>query len=552
MSEPMLQLDGLVRHFDGVRAVDDVSFSVERGQVLGFIGPNGAGKTTTMRILATLDMPQQRRRAHRRLLGGRRPEQGPADHGLHAGLRRRLREHDRDRVPRLLRARVRPARGRARHGRGQHHRVHGLGDLRDRHVESLSKGLKQRVALGRAIIHDPQLLILDEPAANLDPRARIEFRTLIRELAADGKTILLSSHILTELAEMCDTVAVIEKGRILATGTVQEILEGVAAAADAVACGSPGPTTGSSAFCSSSRAWSNVHEARRPSAVRVRRRRRGAGGADRPAHRRRIPGARVHRPQRRPRGRVHRNHGGPRAVSASPALLRWLDDTSDRLSPIVVKEVRQIVRGREFNYSFGVSLVSALSSRSSAPPTRWTADGTRAVDILALTVCLALLGLAVVPLGAFSALRNERLEQTLDLITLTALSPRRVVIGKLLAQAVKLTRCSRRWRRSSRRAFCSAASISSPSSSRWRSCSCGRCGLRGCLLAVLAAQVARHVERWSFGASAFVLLLVVPRRQPGAVRLHARRIGDDDRRPDAGRTLWWTLAIMTLGCAGRP
>ena len=103
----------------------------------------------------------------------------------------------------------------------------GIGDLRDRHVESLSKGLKQRVALGRAIVHDPQLLILDEPAANLDPRARIEFRTLIRELAADGKTILLSSHILTELAEMCDAVAVIEKGRILATGTVQEILEGV-------------------------------------------------------------------------------------------------------------------------------------------------------------------------------------------------------------------------------------------------------------------------------------------------------------------------------------
>jgi ABC-2 type transport system ATP-binding protein len=103
----------------------------------------------------------------------------------------------------------------------------GIGELRDRDVESLSKGLKQRVALGRAIVHDPEVLILDEPAANLDPRARIEFRTLIRELAGDGKTILLSSHILTELAEMCDVVAVIERGRILATGTVQEILQGV-------------------------------------------------------------------------------------------------------------------------------------------------------------------------------------------------------------------------------------------------------------------------------------------------------------------------------------
>jgi ABC-2 type transport system ATP-binding protein len=103
----------------------------------------------------------------------------------------------------------------------------GIGELRDRHVERLSKGLKQRVALGRAIIHDPQLLVLDEPAANLDPRARIEFRTLIRELAADGKTVLLSSHILTELSEICDAVAVIEKGRILATGTVEEIMTGL-------------------------------------------------------------------------------------------------------------------------------------------------------------------------------------------------------------------------------------------------------------------------------------------------------------------------------------
>jgi len=103
----------------------------------------------------------------------------------------------------------------------------GIGDLRDREVEGLSKGLKQRVALGRAIVHDPDVLILDEPAANLDPRARIEFRTLIRELANDGKTILLSSHILTELSEMCDTVAVIERGRILATGTVNDILETV-------------------------------------------------------------------------------------------------------------------------------------------------------------------------------------------------------------------------------------------------------------------------------------------------------------------------------------
>ena len=224
MSAPMLQLESLVRHFDDVRAVDNVSFSVDRGKVLGFIGPNGAGKTTTMRILATLERPQ----SGDAVIGGFSVLSHPHDvrritgfmpdyAGVYAlttveeyldffarsyGLRGAVR---RTAVADII-------------------EFMGIGDIRHRYVESLSKGLKQRVALGRAIIHGPQLLILDEPAANLDPRARIEFRTLIRELAADGKTILLSSHILTELAEMCDSVAVIEHGRLLATGTVQDIL----------------------------------------------------------------------------------------------------------------------------------------------------------------------------------------------------------------------------------------------------------------------------------------------------------------------------------------
>jgi len=226
VSDAMLELDGLVRHFDGVRAVDDVSFSVERGKVLGFIGHNGAGKTTTMRILATLDTPQ---RGDARIGGYSvvdAPEQVRRITGFmpdYAGV------YANTTVTEYLDffARAHDLRGEARR-RAVDTIIEfmGIGELRDRDVESLSKGLKQRVALGRAIVHDPEVLILDEPAANLDPRARIEFRTLIRELAGDGKTILLSSHILTELAEMCDAVAVIERGRILATGTVQEILRG--------------------------------------------------------------------------------------------------------------------------------------------------------------------------------------------------------------------------------------------------------------------------------------------------------------------------------------
>jgi ABC-2 type transport system ATP-binding protein len=224
MSAPLLQIDGLVRHFESVRAVDNVSFDVARGTVLGFIGPNGAGKTTTMRILATLETPNEgdarvdgfsvvdQPEDVRRLTGFMPDYAGVYAHttifeyldffARAHGLEGERRRSAVDTIIEFM----------------------GIGDLRERHVETLSKGLKQRVALGRALVHNPSLLILDEPAANLDPRARIEFRTLIRELAADGKTIVLSSHILTELSEMCDSVAVIERGKILATGTVDDIL----------------------------------------------------------------------------------------------------------------------------------------------------------------------------------------------------------------------------------------------------------------------------------------------------------------------------------------
>jgi len=223
----MLEIDGLVRHFDKLRAVDNISFNVKRGQVFGFIGPNGAGKTTTMRILATLDLPQAGDVRVNGVSVIDEPETARKLTGFmpdYAGV------YSTTTVEEYLDF---FARSNGMHGDARRTAVKsviefmGIGDLRDRHVERLSKGLKQRVALGRAIIHDPQLLVLDEPAANLDPRARIEFRTLIRELASDGKTVLLSSHILTELSEVCDAVAVIEKGKILATGTVQEIMTGL-------------------------------------------------------------------------------------------------------------------------------------------------------------------------------------------------------------------------------------------------------------------------------------------------------------------------------------
>ncbi len=219
----MVEVSELHRHFGPLKAVNGVSFRFDAGQVFGFIGPNGAGKTTTMRILATIDVPT---------------------HGA-ATIDGLSVVNDADRVRRLIGfmpdnfatyanvncweyvdfyARAYGLRGQAR--RSAVHRVMSfteLDGLGEKPIDSLSKGMKQRLCLARALVHDPKVLILDEPAAGLDPRARIELRELIKLLASEGKAILISSHILTELAEMCDVVGIIELGRIVATGAVNAI-----------------------------------------------------------------------------------------------------------------------------------------------------------------------------------------------------------------------------------------------------------------------------------------------------------------------------------------
>lgn len=223
---PMIELRGLHRSFGKTRAVNDVNFAVERGQVFGYIGPNGAGKTTSMRILATLDQPSygdalvdgfsvvnDPDRVRRRL--GFMPDY----FGTYANIN--VREYlD-------FYARAYGLRG------GERTRALSyvmsftkLDALAEKPIDGLSKGMKQRLCLGRALIHDPSVLVLDEPAAGLDPRARIQLREMIRALATEGKTVLVSSHILTELAEMCDLVGIIERGRLLAVGSVEEIQRG--------------------------------------------------------------------------------------------------------------------------------------------------------------------------------------------------------------------------------------------------------------------------------------------------------------------------------------
>jgi ABC-2 type transport system ATP-binding protein len=222
-THPLIELRGLRRYFGRTKAVDDVTFEVQRGHVFGYIGPNGAGKTTSMRILATLDVPtagdafvdgfsvvEDPDRVRRRL--GFMPDYFGTypNVNVHEYLDFFARSYGLMGAERLRALRYVMS-------------FTKLDGLAEKPISGLSKGMKQRLCLGRTMIHDPAVMVLDEPAAGLDPRARIQLREMIGQLAADGKAILISSHILTELAEMCDTVAIIEQGRLLAVGSVDEI-----------------------------------------------------------------------------------------------------------------------------------------------------------------------------------------------------------------------------------------------------------------------------------------------------------------------------------------
>ncbi|WP_437277076.1 ATP-binding cassette domain-containing protein [Sorangium sp. So ce375] len=217
---PTIRVRHLSHRFGSLDVLKDVTFDVGPGEIFGFIGPNGAGKTTTIRVMATLLEPMAGRveidgvdvtidpAAVRRSIGYM-PD--------HAGVYDRItvREYleffaDAFRVPSLdvVDAVL---------------ELTDLGKIQDRIVATMSKGMKQRLQLGRILLHDPKVLILDEPASDLDPRARIEIRDLLLELRSLGKTIFLSSHILTELSDVCTSIGILEKGRLVVAGPIGEI-----------------------------------------------------------------------------------------------------------------------------------------------------------------------------------------------------------------------------------------------------------------------------------------------------------------------------------------
>jgi ABC-2 type transport system ATP-binding protein len=219
----IIEIQGLTKQYGKLTALNDLNLNVDEGAVVGFIGPNGAGKTTTMRILTTLLKPTSGQawvaghsvtkdpHSVRRVIGYM-----PDFFGVYEDMK----------VWEYLDFFA------ACYDIPEHIRVGMIDDLlslvdlnhkKEDFVESLSRGMKQRLCLARTLAHDPQVLILDEPASGLDPRARIEMRELLRELKNMGKTIFFSSHILSEVADICTSIAILEAGNLIAYGDMEEM-----------------------------------------------------------------------------------------------------------------------------------------------------------------------------------------------------------------------------------------------------------------------------------------------------------------------------------------
>jgi ABC-2 type transport system ATP-binding protein len=223
----MIRTEELTKYYGDFCALQDLDVHIEKGHVFGYIGPNGAGKTTTIRILAALMKPTSGRafigdinvshnpRRIKELVGYL-----PDFFGVYEGMRvqeyldffgaafKIRRKERRKRIEKVL-------------------DITGSTYMRDMFVEALSRGMKQRVGIARTLLHDPTVLLLDEPLSGLDPTARIEMKELLRKLGQMGKTILVSSHILPELSAICDSVGILDHGQLHAFGSVDEVMRGI-------------------------------------------------------------------------------------------------------------------------------------------------------------------------------------------------------------------------------------------------------------------------------------------------------------------------------------
>ena len=219
----MIEIKQLTKHYGTLTALDHLDLTINQGDIFGYIGPNGAGKTTTMRILATLLKPS----SGQACIDGLNVMKKGKDVRCRVGyMPDFMGVYDDLKVFEYLEFFAAAFKIERKKRKGIVEGVLELTDLQSKQhftVDSLSRGMQQRLGLARVLIHDPKVLILDEPASGLDPRARIEIRELLRELKHMGKTIMISSHILSELEEICDQVGIIEHGKLVFDGSLDEI-----------------------------------------------------------------------------------------------------------------------------------------------------------------------------------------------------------------------------------------------------------------------------------------------------------------------------------------
>jgi ABC-2 type transport system ATP-binding protein len=219
---PMINLNDLTKRFGSLVAVDKLSLEIGAGEIFGFIGPNGAGKSTTMKILACLLSPDDGKAT----VGGFDvTTHGPEIRRILGYMPDFLGVYDDLTVDEYLQffaAAFRIPRSRRRSVIDSVLELTDLTEKKRAMVDSLSRGMQQRLGVARVLIHEPKVLLLDEPASGLDPRARIEMRSLIQELGRMGKCVMVSSHILSELAEMCSSIGIIERGKLLYSGSIAE------------------------------------------------------------------------------------------------------------------------------------------------------------------------------------------------------------------------------------------------------------------------------------------------------------------------------------------
>jgi ABC-2 type transport system ATP-binding protein len=218
----MIDLANVTKRYGDLVALDDLTLHIGEGEVFGFIGPNGAGKSTTMKILACLSRPDS---GSARLAGLDVMTQGGVIRTLVGYMPDFLGVYDDLTVDEYLQffaAAFKLPRARRRTVVDSVLELTDLTEKKHAMVDSLSRGMQQRLGVARVLIHEPKVLLLDEPASGLDPRARIEMRELLTELGRMGKTIMVSSHILSELAEMCSSIGIIERGKLLYAGSIQD------------------------------------------------------------------------------------------------------------------------------------------------------------------------------------------------------------------------------------------------------------------------------------------------------------------------------------------